>query len=193
MRKRLLTFHTISLLACIFWLTSCSTQAPATPESNINLTSTSTIQDTSGTETSTPTSTKEPTRTAAPTPTPTKWPSQQITSDNAGSLREINSWGQGSVMQIQKLDHKQGEYLVLTPPGLYWYGSTSPFLLAFIPEVDDFVLSPDGRWLPARRTVMLSSGIRTQSPWNSQFLIPSRMRLSKELKTRSFFRFLKAA
>jgi len=145
MIKRIPTFHTLFLIACILWLTSCSTQVPAPLESTINHTSTSTIHDKGGTKTSTPTPTKGPVDTAVPTPT--KWPGQKITSASVGSLREINSWGRGSIMQIQKLDNKQREYLVLTPRGLYWYGSTSPFLLTFISNVDDFVLSPDGRWL----------------------------------------------
>ncbi len=151
MFKRSLIFHTLLLMICVPWLTSCSTEAAALPDANIHLASTPAILYQDAKETSTPAPTKAPVDTAIPTPTPTQWPVQPITSDNAGSLREIKSWGRGSVMQIRKLDHKQGEYLVLTPPGLYWYGSTSPFVLAFLPEVDDFTLSPDGRWLAASR------------------------------------------
>jgi WD40 repeat protein len=152
MFKRPLIPYTILLMVCVLWLTACAPEVPATVlDANISRTSMPAVPYQRTTETSTPAPTQGPVDTAVPTATPTKWPSQQITSENAGSLQEINRWGRGSVLQIQELDQKQGEVLVLTPHGLYWYGSTSPFLPAFLPDVNDFVLSLDGRWLAISR------------------------------------------
>ena len=151
MLKRLSTFQTIFLMACIIWLTACSTPAAAAVGPDINWSSTPAVYDNGEPGTPSPPPTKVPVDTAVPTPTITRGPVRPITADNVASIREINSWGRGSVMQIRKLDHKQGEHLVLTPPGLYWYGSTSPFVLSFIPDVNGFVLSADERLLAVSR------------------------------------------
>jgi WD40 repeat protein len=76
-----------------------------------------------------------------------QWPSQPITKDNAAELQEINRWGRGSVQQIKKVNRNKNEFLVLTPLGVYLYQTTPPYILTFIPDVDEFLLSSDEHWL----------------------------------------------
>jgi WD40 repeat protein len=153
MKRRLPALRAVLLASCLLGLAACSPRVPVTTGTEIQPTGSQAIPARAAPGTPTPVPTKAPTDTAVPTltsvptPTPTIWPVQPIAADNAGSLRELDHWGRGSVMQIQKLAHKPGESLVLTPHGLFWYGSSAPFLLNFLPDVDDFVLSADERWL----------------------------------------------
>lgn len=120
MTKHPVAFQTISLIASFIILASCSSQRLTDPKLEHDTTPTiTTIIPTNEIETSTPTPTVLPPETPVPSPTPIKWPIEPITAENAGSLKEINRWGRGSVIRIQKLDNKQDEYLVLTPLGLY--------------------------------------------------------------------------
>jgi WD40 repeat protein len=153
MIERIPPLRTTSVLLALALLVSCapSPSTPAYPDTaNTSRPETAVPETPQGTLAPTPTI--FPTNTVFPGPTPTPWPTQPITSDNVLSLQEINRWGRGSVIRIQKLDHKQNEYLVLTPLGLYWYTNSAPFLQGFMPDVNDFVLSPDQQWLAVSKS-----------------------------------------
>jgi hypothetical protein len=135
--------YVVSLIACVLLLISCAPQPLAATDLYAASTGTATALPTSNPVTSSPEPTLEPTNTPIPTPVPLQWPSQLLTKDNANSIQEINRWGRGSVQRIQKLNSKHGEYLVLTPLGVYLYQIASPHKIVFIPDADEFLLSPD--------------------------------------------------
>lgn len=145
MIKHSLTFRAISLMVSMVFLISCSPKSsPVAEQVIVSSSTTSALENEVGTLTAT--STASIVDTPVPSPTSMKWPNEAITAENVGSLKELNRWGHGSILRIEKLNHKSGEYLVLTPLGLYWYTNTTS-LLTFIAEADDFVLSQDGHSL----------------------------------------------
>lgn len=141
-----------SLLIALALIVSCA-PSPAMPvQQNIEPTDKPVILFEDKTEIFTPTPIHLPTETAVPSATPTQWPTQPITADNVLSIKEVGHWGQGSVIQIQKLEHKPGEFLVLTPLGLYWYTNTAPFFQGFMSDVNEFILSPDQQLLAVSKS-----------------------------------------
>ncbi|MBI4762573.1 MAG: WD40 repeat domain-containing protein [Chloroflexota bacterium] len=100
-----------------------------------------------------PPSTSIPTEAAtiAPTVVPTvtatsiPWASTPLGLDNANQIKEITRWGLGSVWRTYYT--KANQALVLTSLGLYIYQVEPVTLLVQIDLVDDFVVSPDEKWL----------------------------------------------
>jgi len=105
MIKHSVAFHITSLIASFTILTSCSPQHPTDPERE-NVPINTAISPQNEIETLTPSSTVLPLDAAVPTPTLTKWPTQPITLENVSSLKEINRWGRGTIIRVQKLDNK---------------------------------------------------------------------------------------
>ncbi|HEY9706669.1 MAG TPA: WD40 repeat domain-containing protein, partial [Oculatellaceae cyanobacterium] len=132
-----------ALIGYSLLLISCRSQPLATAEPRIAVTNTATAHPSASPITSSPEPSFEPANTSVPTPAPLQWPFQPITKDNASAIREISRWGLGSVQRIQTLNSRDGEFLVLTPLGVYLYQSVSPQMLAFIPDAAEFTLSPD--------------------------------------------------
>jgi WD40 repeat protein len=145
--------HSAALLVVLALLVAC-TPAPATPaQQDIEIPSApETLRPGIQQATLPPMPTVLPANTVVPSSAPTRWPTRPITSDNVLSLKEVNHWGRGSVIRLQKLDQRQGEYLVLTPLGLYRYTDTAPFLQGFMPDVDEFILSRDLQWLAVSKS-----------------------------------------
>lgn len=141
MLKHTFCSRTILLVACAVLMISCIPVRPDTEASDFAVISSSTPLPVIDVGNVLPTMTEAVASTAIPSPTPVLWTTQPITVDNLNTLKLVNQWGRGTAIKIEQLQSKQGQYLVLTPLGLYWYSSTA--LLTFVPDVDDFILSPD--------------------------------------------------
>ncbi|HEX9386603.1 MAG TPA: WD40 repeat domain-containing protein [Anaerolineales bacterium] len=147
MSKPLHVYLVISGIACTVLFSACSPQFLTTPGPVAVPIRTEILLPATSLASSSPEPTLVPENTPVPSSTPMQWPSRPITKDNAGEIHEINRWGRGSVQQIKKLNRNQDEFLVLTPLGVYLYQTTPPYILTFIPDVDEFILSPDEHWL----------------------------------------------
>lgn len=150
MSKKMLTCFVVSLNICAILLSSCSHQPIGTPKQEIEIVNTSTPFSTkdSGRSTLEPTFLLDETlATSTPIPLQLKWPTKPVTSENANRIREINRWGRGSVTRIQRLHGNSDKHLILTPLGVYYYQTVVPYLLAFIPDANDFILSQDEKLL----------------------------------------------
>ena len=146
MSKPLHIYFVVSGIVFIL-LSACSPQFLTTPEPVAVPIRTTTPLTATKLTSSSPEPTLVPENTPVPSSTPMPWPSQPITKDNATEIHEIFRWGRGSVEQIKKLNRNKSEFLVLTPLGVYLYQTTPPEILTFIPDVDEFILSPDEHWL----------------------------------------------
>lgn len=147
MLKNTLYLRKFLLLALAVLMVSCTPLQPEAVESEVatETIGNSTLMPVLDAVTPLPTVTQAIASTAIPSPTPLLWTTEPITADNLDTLKTVNHWGRGTVIQIEKLRSLQGQYLVLTPLGLYWYSTTA--LLEFVPEADDFVLSADEKRL----------------------------------------------
>jgi WD40 repeat protein len=72
--------------------------------------------------------------------------SQAISPDNAGDVVQLAVWGRGALRATALAD--EGDVLIVqTPLGMYLYESPSLETIAFLPDMDGFVLSPDKQLL----------------------------------------------
>lgn len=144
MSKSLSFYRITFLLACIISSLSCSwLSPPPTPEIEIAPADTATSLPAPAPASPSPEPTLLPTETPFPSPTPIPWPAQPITQENVKELEEINRWGRGSPLGIEKLQRSDEEFLVLTDFGVYLYRTTPPSVLAFLPDANQVILSED--------------------------------------------------
>ncbi|HET9911642.1 MAG TPA: WD40 repeat domain-containing protein [Anaerolineales bacterium] len=141
MPKSLLIRGGILFLTFAVLLSSCFSQPSNTPEQAA--VSTGTKVPAAAAEFASPEPTSVPTDTPIPSPTPIPWPSQPITQENAKEIKEINRWGRGSPLGIQRLKRDDDQFFVLTSFGLYLYQMTDPHVLAFFPDVKGAIISQD--------------------------------------------------
>ncbi len=147
MSKSLSSHCTTLLLVSAVLLSSCSLQATKVQEQTPVPTITATPLPATATLSPTPAPTLAPTETLVPSPTPIPWPSQPITVENAKGLKEINRWGRGTPLGVQKLKRGDDQFLVLTALGVYLYQTAAPYVLAFFPDADQGCVSQDEKLL----------------------------------------------
>jgi WD40 repeat protein len=97
---------------------------------------------------------------AAVTPTPTIAPDslQPLTVSNIGEITEISQWGKG---RIDRLAQTGPVLMLLTPFDLYFYDTEDQSEIAAIPDVLDFIVTPD------QKVVLTTSPLSTTiKSWN---------------------------
>ena len=129
-------------------------------------------------QTPSPIPTHLPTNTFTPSVTPVLWGKTPLTADNALSIVQKGVWGLG-VPQDSAFSITNNVYIQGTPFGIYLYQANDLHLIRFLPEAQEFFLSPAGDLLFTRlpdesiQVIDLSTGvdkyvlplIAVLSPW----------------------------
>lgn len=149
MLKSLLTRISIQLIVFAALATSCAPQAIVAPTQNTTPTVAETILPPEHQATPLPALTALPdappslpdNSLALPATAPLQWPTQPITLENAKDIQELHRWGRGDVQRLRQLERNPEQFIVQTPLGVYLYQETPPYVLAFMPDADEFAVS----------------------------------------------------